>query len=207
MMYDAIKNFAAQFAFEPVVENADKLGHYKGFIVAGMGGSHLAGDLLRVWKPKLDLTVHSDYGLPRRSPDDVGTKAGFPPQLFIATSYSGNTEETLDSFQEAIKRKMPVAVISVGGKLLELAKKESIPYVQIPDTGIQPRLALGFLMRALLKLMGEEQAFDDIGTLASALNPLAFENAGKELASRLAGRIPVVYASRRNFPKIGRAHV
>lgn len=194
-MYDAIKNFAKQFAFEPVVENAEKLRHADGFIVAGMGGSHLAGDLLRVWKPELDVVVHSDYGFP----------ADLKPEwlshmFFIASSYSGNTEETLDSFQEALKRNVPVAAIAAGGKLLEMAKKHNIPFVQLPDTGIQPRSALGFSIKAMLKLMGEEQALHEIGMLATLLDPLSFEETGKELVNRLAGHVPLIYASSRNFP-------
>lgn len=70
-MYEAIKNFAKQFAFEPVVENADKLPLVHGFIVAGMGGSHLAADLLRVWKPELDLTVLERSMRLRKNPREV----------------------------------------------------------------------------------------------------------------------------------------
>lgn len=193
LMYEAIKNFAKQFAFDPQIQNAEKLPRADGFVVAGMGGSHLAADLLRAWKPELDLTVHSDYGFP----------ADLKPEwlermLFIASSYSGNTEETLDSFQEALKRNMPVAAIAAGGKLLEMAKERGIPFVQLPNTGIQPRSALGFSTKAILKLMREEEAFRKTTALAGMLDPLAYEQAGKELVSRLAGHVPVIYSSSRN---------
>lgn len=204
-MYEAIKNFAQQFAFEPIVENADKLSRAEGFIVAGMGGSHLAADLLRVWKPELDLTVHSDYGLPAVALAKAGFPAHIKPewqthQLFIASSYSGNTEETLDSFQEALRHNMPVAAIAAGGKLLEMAKERGIPFVRLPDTGIEPRSALGFSIKATLKLMGEERVLAKISMLATSLDPLSFEEAGKELVNRLAGYVPIIYASSRNFP-------
>lgn len=202
-MYEAIKNFAKQFAFDPIVQNADRLPHADGFIVAGMGGSHLAADLLRVWKPELDLTIHSDYGFPSFAKATEGRPANLKSErlsrtLFIASSYSGNTAETLDAFQEASKRGMPVAAIAASGRLLEMAKEKGAPYVLIPDTGIEPRSALGFSINAMLKLMGEEQALKEIDALATSLDPLSFEEAGKELVDRLAGHVPIIYSSSRN---------
>ncbi|MBI3335209.1 MAG: hypothetical protein HY001_01805 [Candidatus Portnoybacteria bacterium] len=194
MMSEAIKNFAKQFSFEPKVENAGKLTRLDKFIVCGMGGSPLGAQLLKAWNPRLDIVIHKDYGLPA-----MGEKK-LRERLIIASSYSGNTEETLDAFNEAIKKKLPVAALSIGGKLLELAKKYAMPYVQMPDTGIQPRSSLGFQVRALLKMMGDEDGFAQAGKLATSLNPSSFENAGKTLANELRGNVPVIYASTRNLP-------
>ena len=69
-MYEAIKNFAKQFSYDPVIENAESVARYDAYVVAGMGGSHLAADLLRVWRPAINLTVHSDYGLPLALKDE-----------------------------------------------------------------------------------------------------------------------------------------
>ncbi len=193
-MYEAIKNFAKQFAFELVVENAEKLPRVDGFIVAGMGGSNLAAGLIRIWKPEISIISHRDYGLPPIS-ENVLRKT-----LVIASSYSGNTEETIDGFEEAGRRGVDRAVIAAGGKLLELAKQSGSPYIQLPNLQIQPRSALGFSIKAMLKLMGEEQALTEISMLATSLDPLSSEEAGKELAGRLAGHIPVIYSSSRNFP-------
>ena len=63
-MYNAIKSFSSQFAYEPKIENAKALRQSGKFIVVGMGGSHLAADLLKIWKPSLDLKIHMNYGLP-----------------------------------------------------------------------------------------------------------------------------------------------
>ena len=67
MLPDDIKNYAKQFEYEPKVENTAKFGKKKftKFIVAGMGGSHLAADILKAWHPELDVMVWSNYGLPR----------------------------------------------------------------------------------------------------------------------------------------------
>lgn len=189
MMQNAIQNFHKQFSYEPVISNRSPLtaSHY--FLI-GMGGSHLAADLALVWNPILPLTIVSDYGLP----------AGVTKKdLVIASSYSGNTEETIDGLKIALKKKLPVVVIAVGGKLIELAKKYHLPYVQLPNTGIQPRSALGFSLRALLKIIGDEKGLRESTLLARTLKPADFEKFGKALAKKLRNCIPVIYASRRNF--------
>ena len=191
-MFEAISTQNTQLAFKPEIEFADRLGAREKFIISGMGGSHLAGDIIQCWNPLLDIIVHADYGLPALKPEDMGKR------LFIASSYSGNTEEVLDGFEAAIVKKMPVCAISVGGKLLERSRQEKIPYIQMPDTGIQPRSALGFGVKALLKIMGEPNASLQLRALADTLVPADSEHAGKKLANDMAGRVPLIYASTRN---------
>ncbi|MDO8504455.1 MAG: SIS domain-containing protein [Candidatus Liptonbacteria bacterium] len=191
-MKEAIKNFGKQFAFNPEIKNQRNLRKKKAFIVAGMGGSALAADLLRVWDSKLKLIIHRNYGLPNLS------KAELADYLFIASSYSGNTEEVLDALREARKAKMAVAVVATGGKLLREAEKGNLPYIKLPDKGIQPRMALGISAKAILKLMGNELGLKKISKL-TGLRPEIFEKKGKALSKKLAGFIPVIYASQRNM--------
>ena len=63
MMSDAIKAFADQFSYEPVIEGGE-IKKYKKYILSGMGGSHLAADLARIYDPSLPLIIRSDYDLP-----------------------------------------------------------------------------------------------------------------------------------------------
>jgi len=191
-MYDAIKNFSGQFSYKPEIKNKEKLTKRRWYIVAGMGGSHLAADLLKVWNPYLLLFIHKNYGLPK-APDEILSNS-----LIIVSSYSGNTEEVLDTYEQARKRGLPLSAISIGGKLLERAEKDSIPYIRMPDTGIQPRSALGFNIKAMLALMGESDALQKIGALAQTLWPDELEQRGKELAKNLHGFMPVIYASEQN---------
>lgn len=191
-MRETIKNFSKQFEYEPVIVNAAKLRKFKKFIVVGMGGSHLAADLLKTWNPRLEIIVHQDYGLPT-VPNDV-----LKNSLIILSSYSGNTEEVIDAWAKAKEKKLSVAAVAVGGRLLELAKLKKIPYIQIPDTGIQPRSALGFSFQALLKLMGETKASAEAAQLAKVLNPTDYETVGKNLAKRLKGFVPIIYSSARH---------
>lgn len=190
-MRKAIENSPNQLRFEPVIENADNLKLAKKFIVSGMGGSHLAADLIKTWEPSFDMIVHHDYGLPQVSDS-------LKKYLTIISSYSGNTEEALDGFNIAVSQKLPVAAISVGGKLLEMAKEYKKPYIQMPDTAIEPRSALGFSAVSLLKMMGQENALSEMRKIS--FNMPELEEKGKALAERIKGHIPVIYTSTVNGP-------
>lgn len=191
-MHEAITKQHAQLALEPEIEFVDRLQIYEKFVVSGMGGSHLAADILKSWNPMIDIIIHSDYGLPPLKPERTSHR------LFIASSYSGNTEEVLDGFETALSGQMPVCAISTGGKLLDRAEQEKIPYIRMPDMGIQPRSALGFNLKALLKIMSVVDAPSELKVLADNLLPSSFEHAGKKLAKRVLGRVPLIYTSARN---------
>jgi len=191
-MREAIINFSKQFDYQPVIENKSALKKAEYFAVVGMGGSGLAGDLLRDYNPHLNLIVHKNYSLPVLA-DGILKKS-----LIILSSYSGNTEEVIDSYQAAKKKRLAMAAISVGGKLLDQAKADGIPYIQFPDLGIEPRFALGFSFRALAGIIGERNAFEESSGLADLLKPEDFEEKGKELAKKLKGFAPLIYSSEKN---------
>ncbi|MCR4260740.1 MAG: bifunctional phosphoglucose/phosphomannose isomerase [Candidatus Colwellbacteria bacterium] len=187
-MREAITNFPKQFKYEPIVKNA--VGHlvkFERFALMGMGGSALVGDLIKRLDPNLDIVVHKDYGLP---------KADLDGRLLIFVSYSGNTEETLDAFDHALRAGHHLAVISTKGKLLDKAKKIGVLYVELPDTGIQPRVSIGLQMRAALALMQQDKLYKEVGKLGANLKGL--EKGGEKLAKSIAGKIPLIYASGEN---------
>ncbi|MDP2910077.1 MAG: SIS domain-containing protein [bacterium] len=192
-MENAIRNFPNQLKFKPEIINKKNLARKKKFIVSGMGGSHLAADLLKSWKPCLDLTIHHNYGLPE-------TPENLKKYLIIISSYSGNTEEALDGFKIALKKKLPVACISTGGELLELAKKYKKPYIQMPDTGIEPRSALGFGIVSFLKLLGENKALSEVKKTANVIDMSALEEKGRAITEKIKNRIPIIYTSDKNWP-------
>ena len=195
MINESIKNFSKQFAYEPKIENQDALKErFDKFIVVGMGGSNHPTGLLKIWKPELNIIVHRDYGLPAISTEEL------EKSLVILSSYSGNTEEVINAFQVAGERKLARVAISTGGKLLDLAKKEKVAFVKIPDTKTQPRLALGLIFEALLKAMGQEEALGEVRQLAESLDVTRYESAGRSLAEKLKGFVPVVYSSTHNGP-------
>lgn len=190
-MYESIKNFNKQFLYEPEIKNQEKLTKKSNFVVVGMGGSALAPLLLKTWKPEFDILIHRNYGLPE-TPEKLKNK------LIVLSSYSGNTEEVVDAFEKAKENNLEMAVISVGGKLLSLAKENNIPYIELPNTGIQPRMALGFSIKAFLKIIGEEKELKEISKLVESLNPSDYEENGKTLAQKLKNCVPVIYASDHN---------
>lgn len=188
-MHETIKNFNKQFEYEPIIENEAFWKKYKKFIITGMGGSALAGDILKTYDPDFDIVTHTDYGLPQ-----AGLK-NLKKSLVIASSYSGNTEEAVDAFQKSLVNEINVSAITTDGKLIELAKRNGVPYIKMPVTGIQPRMALGYSLVALLKMMGKEKTIKEIKKSAASLNPEAFENQGKELAGWLKDTALLVYSS------------
>ncbi|MDO8555118.1 MAG: bifunctional phosphoglucose/phosphomannose isomerase [bacterium] len=188
-MEESIKNFPKQFEWAPVIENGGGLLQYEKFVICGMGGSALPGDILSIALTDVEIRIHRDYGLPR----------ALKNTLIITISYSGNTEETIDAFEEALSRNLPVIAITTGGKLLELAKEREVPYIVIPDTDIQSRMATGFFVTALLKLMFEGKYLQYAAELEKILDVEAAQKAGEALSKKLEKKIPIIYSSNKNF--------
>ncbi len=190
-MYESIKNFNKQFSYEPEIKNLDKFVAKKEFILVGMGGSALAAQILKTWNPKIDIIIRHDYCLP------LGDEA-LKNKLVILSSYSGNTEEVINAYLEAKEKNLDIVVVVAGGKLLSLAKENNTPYIEMPNVRLQPRMALGLSIKALLKVMGEESALKETSGLEATLNPLDYEEAGKSFAKKLKNYVPVIYASNHN---------
>lgn len=190
MMDQIIKNFAKQFLYEPTIENDVAAGTYSKFIVSGMGGSNLAASLIKRFGSDVDIISHRNYGLPHISDPEK--------TLVIATSFSGNTEETLSSYEAALAKEISVVAIATGGKLLELARKNNMPYIQLPGTGIQPRTATGYILIATLKAMGNTGLLAAIAAFGKNFEPSRYEARGKEIAGILKNKVPIIYASEAN---------
>jgi glucose/mannose-6-phosphate isomerase len=186
---------AMDFELPPHYANVDKV------VILGMGGSAIGGDLVRSLAQselKVPVIVHRDYGLPGFV--DVRT-------LVIASSYSGNTEETLSAFERALAAGYKKLVITTGGKLKELADFNKIPVFKI-EYQSQPRAALGFSFLPALCFM-QKLGFisDKTGDVAEAVQLLEHlsssldekspvkRNPAKQLARRLYGRLPVIYGA------------
>jgi glucose/mannose-6-phosphate isomerase len=191
-MEEIIKDFPRQFKFEPVIENEAKLKTFAKIIVVGMGGSNLAAGLLKIANPELDIIARRDYGLPELEESILSNS------LIVASSYSGNTEEVLDAFSKAAARGLNLAAVSTGGKLLEMARREGAPYIQMPDAKIEPRFALGFSLRSLMKLARDERGLAETSKLADDLDAGKSKERGRALADSLRGFVPVIYSSSPN---------
>ncbi len=171
-------------------------------VLTGMGGSAIGADLIASClenQIKIPIIVHRNYGLPIWS---AGKNC-----CVIVSSHSGNTEEALSSFHEAIKRDCSAFAVTTGGQLNQVALENSIPVVQFSHAG-QPRSAVGFNFGILLSilnqigLIGDQEAaikecvdfMEEQQKRLIASVPTA-ENPAKKIASRLANRFITIYAS------------
>ena len=118
--------------------------------------------------------------------------------MVILSSYSGNTEEIIDSFNIAFKQDLALAIITTGSELLDLAIKNNIAYIKIPDEDIQPRLALGYSFRAILKLLDETSTLGESDALANKLDLNSIKNKAEVISKKLQNKIPIIYSSLKN---------
>ena len=192
MFEESIKGFMGQLAWEPTVEYNFELRAFLHVVVGGMGGSHLAADLLSLYKLPYNIHVHSDYGLPDL-PEYM-----LKDTLFIASSYSGNTEETLDFAEAAHKAGRNLAIIASGGKLLQFARAHHVPHVVMPSEGIQPRAALGYSLLAHAAILREQKIVEDLRDIALTTKSINYKKDGDAVAKKMVGFIPVIYSSKKN---------
>ncbi len=172
-----------------------------GIIALGMGGSAIGGDLVRAYlfsSLKVPFVVNRSYTLPSWANERT---------LVIASSYSGNTEETLSAFEQAAAKKLPILCITTGGTLARRAKELNLPAIIVPAE-MQPRAALAYsfvpILLAFEKLgmsSGEEQNLERVASLLETLSErygithLDDNNPAFKLAGEIVHRVPVMYAS------------
>lgn len=170
-------------------------------LVLGMGGSAIGGDLLRGLAQQQRATpvhVHRDYQLP--SPMNERT-------LVVASSYSGNTEETLSAFSQALDTPARKLAITTGGKLKALALANNVP-VHCFEYDAEPRTALGYSFFSLLAVLHKLNLVavgpTDVEETVRLLEELTARyggnvpqraNPAKQLAARLHDRVVVVYGA------------
>jgi glucose/mannose-6-phosphate isomerase len=166
-------------------------------IISGLGGSAISGDLLKNFlKDELNLPVHinRNYFLPSFADEKT---------LLIASSYSGNTEETLSAFNDALKRKCKIISLSTGGKLETLSTSNSVPFIRL-QKGFQPRYALGLSFFSLLKVFEKLNLIQSQQSIISRTISLWKEKANEysnennialSIAQQLIGFVPVIYSA------------
>ena len=170
---------------------------YDRILIVGMGGSGVAGDVLKLILNKhtnIDVEVRKTYNLTK---NHSSTR---PFCLFI--SYSGNTEETVSAAQDAINENLEWSVISSGGELLELATKYNKNFVKVP-TGLQPRAAFGLMTKAVINFLPNSiksnflNASDDAGNyLNNLIEDVSNEvfDISKNIANQIGTKTAVIYA-------------
>ena len=188
-------DLAMQMDLPPEFTGIDKV------VILGMGGSAIGGDLvssLALTESHVPISVCRGYDLPAYVSDHT---------LVIANSYSGNTEETLSCFEQAVKSKAKILVMTTGGKLKARADSLNMP-VFTYNYKSQPRAALPFSFMPLLcfiqKLGLVREITAEVDEMIKALRrqqenyeadmPL-INNEAKKLASALRGYLAVIYGA------------
>jgi glucose/mannose-6-phosphate isomerase len=203
-MYDKIYNFPEQIeeaakigaALQPDTDYYNNIAH---IIVVGMGGSAIGGDLVRSYiadKVPVPFYICRNYALPEFVNEN---------SLVVISSYSGNTEETLAAFQDALKRKAKIACFTSGGKVADMASENNLMLATLP-TGYPPRAALGFSFIPLLYFLSKIDFIgpveNDISRLVESLKKLrqqysadieSDQNPARKLAEKMYGKIPIIY--------------
>ncbi len=192
-MEDSILGLPDQFNFEPkIIKKENLCTNYEKIVLVGMGGSHFCGGVLKAINPSLPIFIHRGYGIP-----EVFTSSK-ERTLFVFVSYSGNTEETIDSFKTIKERGLNTAVITTGGKLKDLAEETESPMIQIPDTGIQPRNAIGYLTLSLATILGDAVSVEDLKEMSFKLDPKKERLKIQETVKDLVNYVPIIYSSLSN---------
>jgi glucose/mannose-6-phosphate isomerase len=171
-------------------------------VVAGMGGSAIGGDLLAAYaesRARASITIHRDYDLP--------AWAAGPETLVIASSHSGNTEETVSAFEAAATRGCRCLAVARGGQLSDLAQQAQAPLWTFEHEG-QPRAAVGFSFGLLLAAVSRLGLLPDPAEeVRSAVDAMrrqqeslgvetpAVNNMAKRVGGQLMGRILVAIGS------------
>jgi len=167
-------------------------------VIVGMGGSAIGGSLLKDWlRASLPIPVEvcRGYTLPAYADEET---------LVLATSYSGNTEETLSCLLEAVERQCMVIGITSNGVLREFSEKLGLPLVTVPG-GYPPRSAVPYIFFALVKVLdtlgilpsmgGEiEEAIAVLKEVREEIRPERplSNNLAKKIAVGLQGSIPLI---------------
>lgn len=157
-MEEMIRSFPTQInqQFENLKSESFDLNQFsniKNIVIAGMGGSAISGDLVKILTKNqlnIPITVVRDYTIPSWSDENT---------LFILSSYSGNTEETISCFNAALLKSKKIISICTGGELQKKSINNNVKVVSIPK-GYQPRAALGYSLITLVCVLSKIELLD-----------------------------------------------
>ncbi|NLW92127.1 MAG: bifunctional phosphoglucose/phosphomannose isomerase [Syntrophomonadaceae bacterium] len=203
-MTDALYGLPEQFEYSLGLEftlSSTYKSDYRNLVISGLGGSAIGGDIIRSYassRLNIPVVVNRDYDIPAFVNQDT---------LFVAASYSGNTEETLSSYCKARERGANILCITSGGELALMAAADGFGLVQIPG-GLMPRAATGYLFGALILALesiglfsGVRAELEETVALLKVLREefkpgiAAPSNQARDIAARLKNGIPVIWGT------------
>lgn len=163
-------------------------------LISGLGGSGIGGTIVQNFAAtelSIPIVVNKSYDLPAF----VG-----PNSLVVICSYSGNTEETISTFQQAIEKDAFIVCITSGGTIASMAEERGIPLIKVPG-GMPPRSCLGYSIVQILFVLYysgliSSQFITEINSAVTLLqeNQKHIKNLAIALAQKSYGKMPVIYA-------------
>jgi len=164
-------------------------------LICGLGGSGIGGSIVAdivSGQILVPISYSKDYSIPNYVDENT---------LVIGSSYSGNTEETLEALDECLKRKAEVAIITSGGKLISIAKKNNLNHIVIPG-GNPPRAMFAYSFTQLFFILKHYKIInsDFINNFIKGINLLDKEKENikqqaKDLAKKIFKKTPVIYVA------------
>src|ERR1035437_1826163 len=197
-MKELIENFSTQLKEAiKIGESADLTktnSSIRNVMITGLGGSGIGGTIISEIaenQSSVPVNVNKDYFLPEYVNHET---------LVIVSSYSGNTEETLNAFEVALERKAKIVCITSGGKILALAKETNTNHIIVPG-GMPPRACLGYSLTQLLFIFNFFGLIKDNfkSDLKAAIDLLDKEEnqikkLAEEIAHKLVNKTPIIYS-------------
>jgi len=182
---------AKEIADKAIISPSSKI---QNIIVTGLGGSGIGGTILNELVSdscQVPIIINKDYFLPSFANQNT---------LLIVSSYSGNTEETVQVMMDAIAKKVQIVCVTSGGKVLELAKQHHFEFIEIPG-GKPPRSCIGYSLVQLIKILiskGFANA-DLMKNLDASIKLLTVEKnsiktEAQSLAHKLLHQLTVIYS-------------
>jgi glucose/mannose-6-phosphate isomerase len=170
----------------------------RNMIIAGMGSSGIGANLvesLTFGRIPIPITIIKSYNIPQFVS---------PHTLFVASSYSGNEEETVAALQKALLKRAQCIVIASGGKILDIAREYNLFYVQLPSGSDHPRAMLGYNMVALMHLLYHTNMIG-AAFIKETENAIEYLDRGEKgiqseaelIAKKLKGKLPLIYCDNR----------
>ena len=182
-----------------IAENSIKNFQFRGIkniVISGQGGSGIAGVIAKdIFYKSLSIPIFivQDYEIPSYVNNET---------LFVSSSYSGNTEETITSLKSAIKRKSQIICISSGGTIKNLANKNNLYFIELPKGG-PPRAMIAYSLIQLIFLFCNIDKSNQIGHTSTELlniskklkkdQPEIIERA-KEISNSIGKKMPFIYS-------------
>ncbi len=198
MMKDLIQGFPAQLKEAVEIANKANLSPLQkpiaNVIICGLGGSGIGGTIVKETlfdECAVPIEVLKSYSLPSYVNEHT---------LIVCSSYSGNTEETLECYSLAQQQKAKIVCITSGGKLLELAKKDGNDSIVVPG-GMPPRSCLGYSLTQLLHILSyyhlSPKKTTDIAAAAEMLikGKETIMDTARHIAKKINHKLPVIYCT------------